>query len=72
MLQWIRTGITLDLLRRSRIPAALGGVLGRLVHPTDRVMAPFGLAEHPLRTDPVRGPGTGTSRSSPRWGRAEL
>jgi len=46
--------ITLDLLRRSRIPTALGGVFGRLVFPTDRVMAPFGLAEHPLRTDPVR------------------
>jgi NitT/TauT family transport system permease protein len=46
--------ITLNLLRRSRIPAGLGSVFGRLVFPLDRVMAPFGLAEHPLRTDPVR------------------
>jgi NitT/TauT family transport system permease protein len=46
--------LTLNLLRRSRIPSALGSVFGRLVFPLDRVMAPFGLAEHPLRTDPVR------------------
>src|SRR5882757_3109316 len=46
--------LTLNLLRRSRIPAALGTVFGRLVFPVDRAMAPFGLAEHPLRTDPVR------------------
>jgi NitT/TauT family transport system permease protein len=41
--------VVLDLLRRSRIPAALGAVCGRLVFPADRVMAVFGLAEHPLR-----------------------
>ncbi|MDT7671181.1 MAG: NitT/TauT family transport system permease protein [Pseudonocardiales bacterium] len=46
--------VTLNLLRRSRIPAALGTVFGRLVFPVDRAMAIFGLAEHPLRTDPVR------------------
>jgi NitT/TauT family transport system permease protein len=46
--------ITLMLLRRSRIPAFLGTVFGRLVFPLDRAMARFGLAEHPLRTSPVR------------------
>ncbi|SEO44152.1 ABC transporter permease [Amycolatopsis saalfeldensis] len=46
--------VTLTLLRRSRIPAFLGRVFGRLVFPLDRIMAWFGLAEHPLRTSPVR------------------
>ncbi|WP_284740411.1 ABC transporter permease [Amycolatopsis sp. RTGN1] len=46
--------ITLDLLRRSRIPAFLGKIFGRLVYPLDRVLAVFGLAEHPLRTSPGR------------------
>jgi NitT/TauT family transport system permease protein len=46
--------VTLMLLRRSRIPAFLGTVFGRLVFPLDRAMAWFGLAEHPLRTSPVR------------------
>ncbi|HEY1968168.1 MAG TPA: ABC transporter permease subunit [Pseudonocardia sp.] len=46
--------ITLDLLRRSRIPAGLGAVLGRLVFPMDRATSPLGLAEYPLRTDPLR------------------
>ncbi|WP_328603574.1 ABC transporter permease subunit [Amycolatopsis sp. NBC_00345] len=46
--------VTLMLLRRSRIPAFLGTVFGRLVFPLDRAMALFGLAEHPLRTSPVR------------------
>lgn len=46
--------ITLNLLRRSRIPLYLGKVLGRLVFPLDRLMAVFGLAEHPLRTSSAR------------------
>ncbi|MGA6162544.1 ABC transporter permease [Amycolatopsis magusensis] len=46
--------ITLNLLRRSRIPAFLGKVFGRLVYPLDRALAVLGLAEHPLRTSPVR------------------
>ncbi|SFW74965.1 ABC transporter permease [Amycolatopsis australiensis] len=46
--------LTLDLLRRSRIPALLGRVFGPLVYPIDRAMATFGLAEHPLRVSPVR------------------
>ncbi|UMO99947.1 ABC transporter permease subunit [Amycolatopsis sp. EV170708-02-1] len=46
--------IALQVLRRSRIPALLGRVLGKLVFPFDRMMAVFGLAEHPLRTSPVR------------------
>lgn len=46
--------LILDLLRRSRIPALLGRVFGWLVHPLDRAMAVFGLAERPLRTSPIR------------------
>ncbi|WP_337831591.1 ABC transporter permease subunit [Pseudonocardia sp. TMWB2A] len=46
--------VVLDLLRRSRVPRALGVVAGRLVGPTDRVMAVFGRAEHPLRGSVAR------------------
>jgi NitT/TauT family transport system permease protein len=46
--------LVLDLLRRSRIPTVLGRMFGRLVFPLDRVMATFGLAEHPLRVSPGR------------------
>jgi NitT/TauT family transport system permease protein len=46
--------LTLNLLRRSRVPALLGRVFGRFVFPLDRMMAVFGLAEHPLRASPVR------------------
>jgi NitT/TauT family transport system permease protein len=46
--------LTLDVLRRSRIPRIVGRPLGRLVYPIDRVMAPFGVAEHPLRSSVVR------------------
>ncbi|WP_224392791.1 ABC transporter permease subunit [Pseudonocardia sp. ICBG1293] len=46
--------LTLDLLRRSRIPTMLGVVFAPLVHPIDRGMAVFGLAEYPLRTSSVR------------------
>lgn len=46
--------VVLDLLRRSRVPRAVGRVAGRLVGPLDRVMAVFGRAEHPLRVSAVR------------------
>ena len=46
--------VVLDLLRRSHVPALAGRVFGWLVAPLDRVMAVFGLAEHPLRTSPAR------------------
>lgn len=46
--------LVLDLLRRSRIPALLGRVLGKLVFPLDRALAVFGLAEYPLRFSPAR------------------
>ncbi|WP_019970100.1 ABC transporter permease subunit [Mycobacterium sp. 141] len=46
--------LTLNLLRYSHASRIIGGPLGRLVHPLDRVMATFGVAEHPLRTSPTR------------------
>ncbi|GDY33783.1 ABC transporter permease [Gandjariella thermophila] len=46
--------ITLDLLRRSRIPTLLSQIAAPLVYPLDRAMAVFGLAEYPLRTSPLR------------------
>jgi NitT/TauT family transport system permease protein len=46
--------LTLDLIRRSRIPRTVGGTLGKLVYPIDRAFTPFGVAEHPLRTSAVR------------------
>jgi NitT/TauT family transport system permease protein len=46
--------LTLDVLRRSRIPRTLGRTIGRLVYPIDRLMAPLGVAEHPLRSSMVR------------------
>jgi len=46
--------VTLDLLRRSRIPVGIGRGLRPLGHALDRVTRPLGLAEHPLGTDPAR------------------
>jgi NitT/TauT family transport system permease protein len=46
--------LTLDLVRRSRIPRTVGSTLGKLVYPVDRAFTPFGVAEHPLRTSPLR------------------
>ncbi|WP_216902386.1 ABC transporter permease [Nocardia alni] len=46
--------ITLDLLRRSHVPELLGRVFGPIVHPVDRAMSVFGLAEYPLRVVPGR------------------
>ena len=44
----------LNLLRRSHVPTLMGRLFGWLVSPLDRLMAVFGLAEHPLRTSPGR------------------
>src|ERR1700752_895620 len=46
--------LMLDLLRRSRIPRAVGQTFGKLVYPIDRAFAPLGVAEHPLRTLAMR------------------
>ncbi|HEX7823975.1 MAG TPA: ABC transporter permease subunit, partial [Mycobacterium sp.] len=46
--------VVLNLLRRSHVPVLMGKLFGWLVAPLDRVMAVFGLAEHPLRTSPAR------------------
>jgi len=46
--------VTLDVLRRSRVPGIIGRPLGRLVYPVDRVMAVFGTTGHPLKTSTVR------------------
>ncbi|HUH71078.1 MAG TPA: ABC transporter permease subunit [Mycobacterium sp.] len=46
--------VTLDVLRRSRIPGIVGQPLGRLVYPVDRVMAVFGMTGHSLKTSTVR------------------
>jgi NitT/TauT family transport system permease protein len=46
--------LMLDLVRRSRIPRTVGETFGRLVYPIDRAFAPFGVAEHPLRTSAMR------------------
>jgi NitT/TauT family transport system permease protein len=46
--------ITLDLLRRSHVPAALGRPLRPLSRTLDRLTRPFGLAEYPLHEAPVR------------------
>ncbi|GAS98420.1 binding-protein-dependent transport system inner membrane protein [Mycolicibacterium canariasense] len=46
--------LTLELLRRSSIPRALGRFAGRLVYPLDRVTSVFGRAERPLRGSPAR------------------
>jgi NitT/TauT family transport system permease protein len=46
--------LVLNVLRRSRVPDACGRAVGWMVAPLDRVMAVFGLAEHPLRTMPSR------------------
>ena len=46
--------LTLEVLRRSRLPRLVGRPLGHLVYPLDRVMAVFGVADHPLRTPVAR------------------
>jgi len=46
--------LVLNLLRRSHVPVLMGKLFGWLVAPLDRLMAVFGLAEHPLRTSPAR------------------
>ena len=44
----------LNLLRRSRLPAAAGRSLQPVTVALDRVTRPFGLAEHPLNESPSR------------------
>jgi NitT/TauT family transport system permease protein len=46
--------LVLNLLRRSHVPVLMGKLFGWLVAPLDRLMAVFGLAEHPLRASPAR------------------
>jgi NitT/TauT family transport system permease protein len=46
--------VTLDVLRRSRIPRIVGHPLGRLVYPVDRVTAVFGMTGRSLKTSTVR------------------
>ena len=46
--------VILEVVRRSHIPDLAGRALGWIIAPLDRVMAVFGLAEHPLQTAPVR------------------
>jgi NitT/TauT family transport system permease protein len=46
--------LTLDVLRRSRIPGIIGHPLGRLVYPVDRATAVFGTTGRPLKTSTVR------------------
>ena len=46
--------LVLNMLRRSHVPPLMGTLFGGLVAPLDRLMAVFGLAEHPLRTSSAR------------------
>ncbi|WP_167096994.1 ABC transporter permease subunit [Mycobacterium sp. DL592] len=46
--------LTLNVLRRSRIPKVLGQIPGHLVYPVDRAMAVFGTAEYPLHSSVTR------------------
>ena len=46
--------LVLDLLRRSRIPRAVARLLRPLALALDTVTRPFGLADRPLRVNPVR------------------
>ena len=46
--------LTLDIIRRSRIPHAVARSLGRVVYPIDRAMALFGVADYPLRPSQMR------------------
>lgn len=46
--------ITLDILRRSRLPGLFGRPFGRLIYPIDQGMAVFGATGGPLRTSKTR------------------
>ncbi|OIN78174.1 ABC transporter permease [Mycobacterium malmoense] len=46
--------LTLEVLRRSRVPGLVGHPLGRLIYPADRVMAVFGTTGRPLKTSIAR------------------
>ncbi|CPR11976.1 Bicarbonate transport system permease protein CmpB [Mycobacterium bohemicum DSM 44277] len=46
--------VTLDVLRRSRVPGIVARPLGRLVYPVDRATAIFGMTGGPLKASTVR------------------
>jgi len=46
--------VTLDVLRRSRVPAIIGRPLGRVVYPLDRATAVFGTTGRSLKTSMAR------------------
>nr|WP_264960792.1 ABC transporter permease subunit [Mycobacterium kiyosense] len=46
--------VTLDILRRSRIPRVISRPLGGLIYPIDRATAVFGTTGHALKTSEVR------------------
>lgn len=46
--------VTLDVLRRSRLPRLVLGPVSRLNYPMDRMMSVFGLADRPLRSPELR------------------
>ena len=46
--------VTLEVLRRSRIPGLIGAPLSRLIDPVDRVTAVFGVTSRPLKTSAMR------------------
>jgi NitT/TauT family transport system permease protein len=46
--------VTLDVLRRSRVPGLIGAPMGRLIDPIDRVMAVFGVTSQSLKPSAVR------------------
>ena len=46
--------VTLEVLRRSRIPGLIGAPLGRLIDPIDAVTAVFGVTSRPLKTSELR------------------
>ena len=46
--------MTLEVLRRSRIPGLIGAPLGRLIDPIDRATAVLGVTSQPLKTSAVR------------------
>jgi NitT/TauT family transport system permease protein len=46
--------VTLDVLRHSSVPAAIARPLKPVGRGLDRITRPFGLAEHPLHTQPAK------------------
>jgi NitT/TauT family transport system permease protein len=46
--------VTLDVLRRSRVPGLIGAPLGRLIDPIDQVTGVFGVTSRALKTSALR------------------